>query len=194
MTVAISIDSRLSMLYIKVSVFPISQSSMALCLRLHLLFLLAVVSSTHSLITDHNCPFMVTVDPDTVEPDNCQVDLSNGGQRHSFQSMECAFEAIDSSGYEGSDPVCIELNPGVHVLSYSSENITYDVNIIGNDNVVVTCTEVYNVSMDMDYTEFPLRFTNSTNVTISGVNFRGCARPLLFYGVFSVELEDCEFR
>ena len=174
---------------------PSLRSSMASCLPLHLLFLFAVVSSTNSLIADRNCSFMVSIDSDA-DSNDCKLDLGLGDQRHCFKSMECVLEAINSSGYNGSQPACIELNSGEHVLGYSYKTIPYDVTIIGgsSDNVTIKCTDEYNVSLDMDYAEFPLHFTNSTNVTISGVNFRGCARPLLFYGVFSVELEDCEFR
>ncbi len=139
-----------------------------------------------------NCSREVFVDPDHTSSLSCLFDLDGSVQR--YHSLDCALEAISNSGYSSETPVCIELAAGKHVLNYSTQDIAYSVMLSAVGTATVTCIDGYNSSSDPTYTEFPLRFTNGTDIHLLGLEFKDCLRPLLFSEVNSVYIEDCQFR
>ncbi len=159
-----------------------------------LLVLVACAISVVSSQSVHsNCTTRVVVNPGLAGSLDCTVDL--GSVEQEVDSLHCALEAISNSGYSSrEEAVCIELPEGEHVLEYSTEDIGYSVTLTAAGESTVTCAEGYNSSANPAYTEFPLKFTNGTDIVFIGVSFTNCLRPLLFSEVNSVRIEDCHFR
>ena len=110
--------------------------------------------------------------------------------------LQSALTALNPADLVGqSDPVCVLLTSGKHLLSYTDMQIEYDVHIegAGANQTQVWCPQ--NASFNSDvYEEFPLKFGGNTSVLIEGLSFAGCGRPLLFNGTANVTIQHSHFR
>lgn len=155
------------------------------------LFFHAILLFPHSCSTQtDSCPVIIQIDRSGAGRDG-----SGGNQYYTFTNLSTA---LSSSEFQSSNStVCIDLTPGEHVLEYSQRVIGRDVVISGGgpQEVTVVCRSASEENLSENgYDQFPLRFGNESRVMVRGVQFEGCARPLLFYEARNVTLEDCSFR
>ena len=156
-----------------------------------LLFFRAILLFHHSCSAQaHNCPVVIQIDHSGTSG------AINADNRHyTFTDLGMALNSLEFQS--GSDTVCVDLTPGEHVLGYSQRVIDRDVVISGGgpQEVTVMCRSDSEGNLpESGYNDFPLRFGNESRVTVRGVRFEKCARPLLFYEAQNVTLEDCSFR
>ena len=157
-------------------------------------FLLLLATAVPVITVD--CPIVMQINPTETTSQNCPGELTSG-QEYQIPSMECALEMIARSDLFANEngTVCIQLAAGEHTLSYSDRIIYSDIVINGTDAASLTCTDADEESLSQGgYKMFPLHVSGQATVTIQGVSFEGCARPLLFNGSERVTLEDCSFR
>ena len=152
-----------------------------------------LVCSTSSSLSSQTtleaaCSLNVSVDQN--RPNDCS---SSSPTPFTCSHLQQALAAVNASELTDlADPVCVCLMPGTHSLTFTDTQIEYSVHIIGSPDgeTVVQCSPREDYTTD----EFPLKFGASTSVTIEGVNFTGCTRPLLFNGTDNVTIEDSHFR
>lgn len=141
----------------------------------------------------HNCHVVIQIDHSGTSGAGRGI---NGDNRHyTFTDLGMALNSLEFQS--GNDTVCVDLTPGEHVLGYSQRVIDRDVVISGGgpQEVTVVCRSATEENLpESSYDDFPLRFGNESRVTVRGVRFEKCARPLLFYEARNVTLEDCSFR
>ena len=159
-----------------------------------LLFFHAILLFHHSCSAQtHNCPVVIQIGRSGTSGAGGGI---NGDNRHyTFTDLGMALDSLEFQS--GNDTVCIDLTPGEHVLGYSQRVIDRDVVISGGgpQEVTVMCHSDSEGNLpESGYNDFPLRFGNESRVTVRGVRFEKCARPLLFYEAQNVTLEDCSFR
>ena len=157
------------------------------------MWLLAMVCSTSSSLSSQTileaaCSLIVSVDQH--RPNDCS---SSSPTPFTCSHLQQALAAVNTSELSDlADPVCVSLTTGPHSLTFTDTQIEYSVHIIGSPDgeTVVHCLPREDYTTD----EFPLHFGASTRVIIEGVDFTGCARPLLFNGTDNVTIEDSHFR
>jgi predicted outer membrane repeat protein len=151
-----------------------------------------LVCSTSSSLSSQTtleaaCSLNVSVDQN--RPNDCS---SSSPTPFTCSHLQQALAAVNASELTDlADPVCVSLTTGPHSLTFTDTQIEYSVHIIGSPDgeTVVHCLPREDYTTD----EFPLKFGASTSVIIEGVDFTGCARPLLFNGTDNVTIEDSHF-
>ena len=159
-----------------------------------LLFFLLTMLFCHLCLTSEtdSCPVTIQIDPSGTSGTASYI---GGNQHYTFTDLDTALDHLQFQS--GNDTVCINLTPGEHTLGYSLRVIERDVVISGGGQQVVNvvcCNASEGNLSESRYDQFPLRFGDKSQTVVRGIQFKGCARPLLFYEAWSVTLEDCSFR
>ena len=120
---------------------------------------------------------------------------------HDLERVSCSenvstLGALLSGDFAAGSVVCVNLElKSRETLDYTEDALTFSVAITGN-NSTVTCREDSQVT-DVDnltiYTHFPLRFHDSSFVSITGLHFDGCKRPLQFQQVELIQISSSSF-
>ena len=142
-----------------------------------------------------DCSLTIQVDPTLMDITGCSVSQLIERKECLLTAMDSALEVLTSDDLSGGERICLNLTTGKHALSYSERVMENNFMLtgVGSQNTVVMCVEEDNLSQD-EYAKFPLHFANQTVVEISGLSFKGCARPLLFNELSGITLHDCSFR
>ena len=159
------------------------------------LLVLSGIQPSLSQSSRDGCSVVMVID--RAFPSDCSTSLpSPPPSTLNCSQLQHALTALDPADLVGqSDPVCVLLTSGKHMLSYTDMQVEYDVHIegAGANQTQVECLQ--NASFNSDiYEEFPLKFGGNTSVLIEGLSFAGCGRPLLFNGTANVTIQHSHFR
>ena len=90
--------------------------------------------------------------------------------------------------------VCVDLQAySRETLPYRDTNLSFSVLITGN-NSTISCDSSSPRLQDSNYTHFPLYFRGGSVVSITGLNFERCERPLQFHMVQTVSISSSTFQ
>ena len=159
------------------------------------LLVLSGIQPSLSQSSRDGCSVVMVIDREF--PSDCSTSLpSPPSSTLNCSQLQHALTALDPADLVGkSDPVCVLLTSGKHLISYTDMQVEYDVHIegVGANQTQVECLQ--NASFNNDiYEEFPLKFGGNTSVLIEGLSFAGCGRPLLFNGTANVTIQHSHFR
>lgn len=110
---------------------------------------------------------------------------------HSVGSLEDLFSR--SGDFPPGSTVCVNLvAQSTEILGYSDTSLTFSAVIRGNNSTVICDNS--GGDMGVNYTHFPLRFYNVSQVVIRELRFENCSRPLQFEEVKTVVLSFINLR
>lgn len=162
-----------------------------LCVLLSYLLVCSTPCLMQTSIQPSGCSLRVMI-VDQNTPTNC----SRSNTSYICSQLQNALDIVASAVISNeTDPVCITLTSGEHLLNYRDTQIDYNVHITGPEdgNTMVMCSP--NAMFDEDvYEEFPIKFGGNGSVHIERVQFADCKRPLLFNNTANVTITNCSFR